>query len=88
MNPIVLDVIQGVARLRAAAGEAAQAIEWLSLAAFHPNGEWETKQKAEKALIALSTQIASDESHSIQERGRSAALELVVQDVLIWLNAQ
>ena len=85
MNGIVVDVVQGVAHLRAAAGDVAQAVEWLALAASHPNGEWETQQKAQKALTELEGQLSAEDFSAAQARGQSAALETVISAVLAWV---
>ncbi|MBI3960425.1 MAG: tetratricopeptide repeat protein [Chloroflexi bacterium] len=85
MNPIVLDVLQGAAGLAAQAGAVAQAVEWLALAASHPNGEWETKQRAGKALAELEGQPSADEFSAAQKRGQKAELVTVIPVVLAWL---
>lgn len=87
MNGIVVDVVQGAAGLAAQTGDVAQAVEWLALAASHPNGEWETKQKAEKALAAQGEQLSVAEFSAARERGRAADLEPLVPHVLALLNA-
>ena len=85
MNGIVVDVIQGVAGLAAQGGDVTNAVEWLALAASHPNGEWETKQKARKALTELEGRLSAEEFSSAQVRGQSAALETVIPSVLARL---
>ena len=84
MNPIVLDAVQGAAGLAAAAGDVAQAVEWLALAASHPNGEWETQQKAQKALTEWRGQLSAEEFSAAQARGRGLALETVMLNVRAW----
>ena len=85
MNPIALDAVRGVAGLAAATGNVAQAAEWLALAASHPNGEWETKQKAQKARAELEGEMSAEEFSAAQARGQSAELETVIPVVLTRL---
>jgi len=85
MNGIIVDVLQGVAGLASQTGDVAQAVEWLALAASHPNAEWETKQKAEKALAKLEGQLSAEEFSAAREQGRVADLETILPTVLAWL---
>ncbi len=88
MNGIVVDVVQGVAGLAAAAGEMAQAVEWLALAGSHPNGEWETQQKAQNALAELERQLSTEDFSAAQARGRAAELDAVISAVLARLTSE
>lgn len=62
-----------------------QAVEWRALVASHPNGEWETKQRAEKALAQLEEGMSPEEFHAAQERGQSAELVATIRDARAWL---
>ena len=84
MNGILADVLQGVAILRADAGDVTQAVEWLALVASHPNADWETQQKARKALAAAGIK----NSGVIPGPGDDAALHNAVAGALAWLRAR
>lgn len=85
MNGILTDVLRGAAQLRADAGDVTQAVEWLALVAGHPNAEWETKQKALKALTEWEGHLSAQEFSAAKTRGGKAELATVIPAVLAWL---
>jgi hypothetical protein len=79
MNPIVLDVLWGIAQLRPDASGVTQAVDWLALVASHPNADWETKQKAAKTLATLTGRLAETDFRAAQQCGQRTPLEVALR---------
>jgi len=85
MNGIALDVLMGLGTLSMIDEDRVtgkESIELLALAASHPNSEWETKMRAQKALDRLEKESPSDMFHAAKENGREANLAEVISALL------
>ena len=87
MNGIALDVLLGMGTLSMAdekwvTSKGRESIGLLALAASHPNSEWETKMRAQRALEPLEKELPADMFHAASENGREANLTEVISGLL------
>jgi len=80
--PNVLDVLVGVAGLRARAGQNMYAAELLGLVLGHPACQWDVVKTAEPVLAALRAVLPAEELQAAMQRGQSLDLEQVVKELL------
>jgi DNA-binding SARP family transcriptional activator/predicted ATPase len=81
--PLALDALVGVARLRAAAGEAGLAAEMLGLALNHPAVEVDSAREGETILAGLRGALPAEQFEAALERGKGMDLETIVAELLI-----
>ena len=75
--PSALLALAGIAKLRARAGQAAQALQLLGLILTHPACDDETRQRGEPALAQLRQERPADEVERWLQLGRALTLEAV-----------
>jgi len=78
----VMEIISGLARHRANAGEASHAVELLALALNHPATHIEVRVTAEPLLAQLEAELEPDVFSAAWGRGKSLDLAVVVAEFL------
>ena len=86
--PLILEVLVGVALLRAKAGprEREQAAELLGLVLGHPAVHEDARQLADPVLAVLRDVLPPDELDAAMARGKALDLEQVVEEILAQLE--
>jgi predicted ATPase len=89
--PVALDILiglatpivhpeTGVAEVELTLKE--QALEWLALVLSHPASQYETKERANRLLAELESQLPPQVSAAARARGQSLSLEAVTAEIL------
>jgi predicted ATPase len=81
-TPLALDILLGVAGLRATGREPLPAVELLSLLLHHPATEQVTRDAAERLLAELAAHLPSPAVASAIDRGKRRSLAEVVEDIV------
>jgi predicted ATPase/DNA-binding SARP family transcriptional activator/Tfp pilus assembly protein PilF len=82
--PLVLEALAETTLLLTASetGDKAQAAEILAFVQQHPASDKPTREKVERKLAGLATELAPEAMFSAQERGRARDLKMVVAEML------
>ena len=80
--PVALEVLVGIASLRAKRGETQSAFELLLIVLNHPACDQETKNRVDHLCTELEAQLASPEIETIQAHVAEKTFEAVVEELL------
>jgi tetratricopeptide (TPR) repeat protein len=86
--PLILEIIAGVARLRAKAQQVESALELIGLALSHPGTNNDAKAVAEPLLTELRAKLPADAVEKALERGKAGDLDGIVAAVLADMAKQ
>lgn len=82
----LVDVIYGIAELKAATGESTRAVELLAHPLQNRKTKVQTRQRAEQLRSALETELSSQTYAAAWERGTKREISVVVEELLAELN--
>ena len=85
--PMILEILAGVACLRAQEGAAEPALELIGLALHHPGTNSDIKALAEPLLATLRDRLPSEVVESALARGRASDLQTTAAEMLTLLTA-
>ncbi|HVO43815.1 MAG TPA: tetratricopeptide repeat protein, partial [Aggregatilineales bacterium] len=80
--PVILEIVAGVARLKARAGAAEEAVELAGLALHHPASNSDVKAQAEPLVDSLRKSLAPAIVDAALARGKDRDLDRVAADIL------
>ena len=79
--PLVLEIVAGIAKLQASAGEDELAAALLALPLYHPASNADIRAVAEPLLAELQVRLPADALKAALEQGQSYSLDHLVAEI-------